>query len=57
MHYSGSNWEVAGGVSNMGCMDRLGDIVMDIAGSKGNERDFGGGHEAFEGVDEEDEEA
>ena len=31
-------------------MDRLGDIVIDIAGAKGNPSDFGGGHEAFEGA-------
>ena len=40
----------------MGCCARLGDVVIDIAGDKGNEKDFGGGHEAFEGDNEVDEE-
>jgi len=55
MHYAPDNWAVKGGVVNMGCCDRLGDIVIDIAGSKGNTKDFGGGNAAFEGNDEEDE--
>ena len=56
MHYAGDNWAVKGGISAMGCMDKLGDVVIDIAGSKGNEKDFGGGHEAFEGDNEEEDE-
>lgn len=55
MHYSPANWEVKGGVENLGCLDKLGDVVIDIAGEKGNPHDFGGGHDAFEG-DQDDEE-
>ena len=56
MHYSSDNWNIKGGLSGMGCCDKLGDVVIDIAGSKGNEKDFGGGHEAFEGDDQDEEE-
>ena len=55
-HYAPANWEIKGGVQNMGCCDRIGDVVIDIASSKGNVKDFGGGNAAFEGDNDDDEE-
>jgi len=56
MHYATDNWAVKGGVQNMGCMDKLGDVVIDVAGPKGNEKNFGGGWDAFEDENENEEE-
>ena len=55
-HYAAESWEVKGGsddpTKNLGCMDKLGDIAIDIAGAKGNPSDFGGGREAYDGAEE-----
>jgi len=53
--FARDTWAVKGGTEALGCFDRLGDIVIDVAGGKGNSTDFGGGHEAFEGAQDDEE--